>query len=210
VPAQIDVLNGAYARSNVKFRLASLEVVANDDWFFSAVGSPEEIDMKASLRRGGANALNIYTTLGDVFLGWATFPSDYRSDPLYDGVVVFFASLPGGGAEGPDTSGGEPDGFFDYDEGDTATHEVGHWLGLFHTFQGGCSEKNDRIKDTPAQNDETDAIFFCAQADTCTGRRFPGFDPIHNFMSYQDDECLFEFTTDQTSRMHRQWDKFRD
>ena len=209
VPAQIDVLNTAFARSNIKFRLASVEVVANDDWFFSEIGSPEEVAMKAALRRGGSNALNFYSTLGDVYLGWATFPSEYRRDPLYDGVVVYLGTLPGGGAEGPDTSGGEPDGWFDYDEGDTGTHEVGHWLGLLHTFDGGCTERNDRIKDTPAQG-ETDAIFFCAQADTCTGRKFPGFDPIHNYMSYQDDQCLFEFTEDQTRRMRNQWDRFRD
>lgn len=205
VPAQIDVLNQAYAVSRFKFQLASLEVVANDAWFFSAIESAEERDMKAHLRRGGAKALNIYTTNGDVYLGWATFPKWYADDPLYDGVVVLYASLPGAGFVFEDPN--EPDGILNYSGGDTGTHEVGHWLGLFHTFQGECSEKNDRIADTPA---EAEPQFYCVARDSCTGRKFPGFDPITNFMDYVDDDCMFQFTSDQDKRMHKQWDKFRE
>src|SRR5689334_23236275 len=98
IPAQIDVLNTAYAVSRFRFTLASLEVVANDTWFFSEIDSPEEADMKAQLRRGGAKALNIYTTDGGGgYLGWATFPKWYAGDPKGDGVVLYHASLPGSG-----------------------------------------------------------------------------------------------------------------
>ncbi len=210
IPAQMDVLNTAFAGSKFSFRLASSRTISSDEWFYAEAGSPEEIEMKVALRRGGKGALNIYSTNGDIYLGWATFPSWYQDDPLYDGVVVYWATLPGTGFDVPTSDPGEPDGFFTYDEGDTGTHEVGHWLGLFHTFQGGCSNPGDRIKDTPAQSDESDAIFYCAQADTCTGRKFPGFDPIHNYMSYGDDQCLFAFTSDQDKRMHKQWNRFRD
>ena len=207
VPAQLDVLNAAYSHTRVRFRLVDLEVIANDAWFLSAAGSVEEVEMKAALRRGGAETLNVYTTLGDVYLGWATFPSDYHKFPSYDGVVLYWATLPGTGFNFPYDPTIEPDGVISYDQGDTGTHEVGHWLGLYHTFEGGCSNKNDRVSDTPA---EAEPQFFCVERDSCTGRRFPGRDPIHNFMDYVDDACMFEFTGGQESRMRDQWDAFRD
>ncbi len=207
IGAQMDVLNDAFASAGFQFQLVSEEVVANDAWFFSAQGSPEEQDMKASLRQGGANALNLYTTLGDIFLGWATFPVWYRG-PLksYDGVVLYWATLPGTGFKIPGVEEEPPDGLIEYDLGDTATHEVGHWLGLYHTFQGACNKNGDRIDDTPA---ELEPQFFCAPRDSCTGKQFPGSDPIHNFMDYVDDRCMDHFTDDQQQRMRKQWDIYR-
>jgi Pregnancy-associated plasma protein-A len=206
IAAQIDVLNVAYAVSRFKFTLASTEVVVNDTWFYSEIDSAEEHDMKAHLRRGGAKALNIYTNNGGGgYLGWATFPKWYADAPEDDGVVLYHASLPGSGFAYPDP--GEPDGIINYGAGDTGTHEVGHWLGLFHTFEGGCSAKGDRISDTPA---EAEPQFYCIVRDTCTGNAYPGFDPITNYMDYVDDDCMFQFTTEQDKRMHRQWTKFRE
>ena len=85
--------------------------------------------MKAALHVGGANTLNFYVNnAGGVYLGWATFPFWYAADPLQDGVVVLYSSLPGGDCCGSQV----------YNLGDTGSHEVGHWLGLYHTFEGGC------------------------------------------------------------------------
>ena len=53
--------------------------------------------MKAALRNGGPESLNIDTTNGDVYLGWATFPFYYKSALRYDGVVLYFATRPGAG-----------------------------------------------------------------------------------------------------------------
>ena len=204
IPAQMQVLNAAFAPSRFAFNLASTQVVANDAWYFAELGSADEVAMKAALRKGGARDLNIYTTAGDVYLGWATFPSDYKRNLSYDGVVLWWAALPGTGLAG--TSPEEPDGVLTYDQGDTGTHEVGHWLGLYHTFAGGCSKPGDFVKDTPA---EAEPQFFCAPRDSCTGPAFPGVDPITNFMDYVDDVCMDHFTGEQTKRMRKLWHAFR-
>jgi hypothetical protein len=94
-----------------------------------------------------------------------------------------------------------------YNEGDTATHEIGHWLQLFHTFQDGCTHSGDRVKDTPSQDDGGN-IFYCrTRNDTCPAIR--GYDPVRNFMSYGDDTCLNQFTDGQSRRMQRAWYTFR-
>ena len=207
VPAQIDVLNAAYAAAGFRFRLLAIEVTQNDEWYTAAVDSPAEKQMKQALRQGDVDTLNVYTGVNDgSLLGWATFPSSYKKHPLDDGIVVFNASLPGGGLEFPFDPAQEPDGLIAYDRGDTLTHETGHWLGLFHTFQDGCTKKGDRIDDTPA---EAEPQFFCVDRDSCTGNKFPGTDPIHNFMDYVDDDCMDRFTSDQNDRMQSQFAAFR-
>lgn len=182
---QIQVLNNGFANTIYQFTLLQTDRTANNSWYTCTGGSCEQ-QMKNALHKGGAADLNFYTNnMGGGLLGWATFPWSYASAPAMDGVVCLYSSLPGGTA-------------FPFNEGDTGTHEVGHWVGLYHTFQGGCSNNGDFVSDTAAERSPASG---CPSGrDTCTGRKWPGVDPIQNYMDYSNDACMFEFTPGQATR----------
>lgn len=200
---QMRVLNDSFngrtggAASGFAFDLAGVTVTNNAAWFTGIVSDFSiEMQAKAALKRGGDETLNIYTVDGGPYLGFAYFPS-ITNDPTYsvlDGVVLDWRSLPGGP-------------FAIYSEGDTAPHEVGHWLALYHTFDGGCSVKNDYVADTPA---EFGPASRCPVGrDSCRGAAHPGLDPITNFMDYSQDSCMYEFSAGQVDRMQAAWAAFR-
>lgn len=192
---QINVLNQAYAEWGYSFQIASISYTDNAAWFAMSPGSTAESQAKTALNVSPQTTLNFYTANpGGGLLGWATFPWDLAKKPALDGVVILYTSFPGGSAD-------------PYNEGDTATHEIGHWLGLYHTFQGGCTKNNDYVTDTPA---ERSPAYGCPEGrDSCTGSRYPGLDPITNYMDYSDDACMFEFTSGQDARMDTNVGKYR-
>ncbi len=205
---QINVMNNAYAglgpdRNGVltpgigvntpfRFVLGDVDYTVNSTWYAAGPGTTAQTAMKNALHEGTADDLNFYTNSGGGYLGWATFPNEYTARPLQDGVVCYWASLPGSN-------------FTPYNLGDTATHEVGHWLGLFHTFQGGCQGSGDGVADTPAERTNN---FGCPIGrDTCKNNA--GADPIENFMDYTDDFCMFKFTAGQSTRSDSMWATYR-
>lgn len=191
IAEQMNILNAAFAGTSggaataFQFSLVGLTRTINPQAAVLEFGTATEFAVKQALRQGDASTLNIYVAQSDSgTLGYATFPWDFPTAPTLDGVVVAFQTLPGGS-------------FAPYNEGDTLVHEVGHWLGLFHSFQGSCGSIGDDIPDT---GPEFSPAFGCPVGrDSCGGDSFS--DPVNNYMDYSDDFCLFEFSPGQAERM---------
>jgi Pregnancy-associated plasma protein-A len=130
--------------------------------------------------------LNVWLcNLGGGLLGYATFPG---GSAALDGVVCLYSTVPGGTAT-------------PYNKGRTATHEIGHWLNLYHTFQGGCARNattgGDLVADTPA---EKSPAYGCPTGrNTCNTETAP--DMTVNYMDYTDDACMVMFSTGQKTRV---------
>ncbi|OIQ29317.1 MAG: hypothetical protein BM564_06355 [Bacteroidetes bacterium MedPE-SWsnd-G2] len=125
-----------------------------------------------------------------------------------DGSLLGFAQFPGGPAESDgvvsnytyfgsnDAAGVSIPGSFNL--GRTMTHEVGHYLGLYHTFQGGCNGSGDFCDDTPATAAPN---YGCPSfVDSCSTPS-GSFDMVENYMDYTDDACMNLFTNDQKARV---------
>jgi hypothetical protein len=192
ITQQIAVLNKTFAgqeggsNTGFTFTLAGTDRFFNNQWH----ADKQSNSYRAATRKGGANALNIWL-VDFKYLGIATFPWDYARHGAIDGIRVHYGSLPGGDIA-------------NYNLGETATHEAGHWFGLYHTFQGGCTATNDEVSDTPAQAGPTSG---CPEGvDTCP---LPGLDPIHNYMDYSYDTCYTQFSAGQTARAQQMWTAYR-
>lgn len=192
---QMDVLNATYAQHGYTFNLATVDRTTNAAWFNMTEGSKEENLAGKALHQGGRMELNIYTVNSNTVTGWASYPWKANADkPWKDNVVAAYNTLPGGNRAG-------------YDQGDTLTHEVGHWLGLYHTFEFGCGDrKSDKVGDTAQE--AIGAVGCPVGRDTCADE--PGTDPVNNMMDTSDDLCRTGFTAKQKKRMDRMWVKFRE
>jgi hypothetical protein len=205
VAEQVDILNRAYGggqssrntETRFRFYMESFERTRNQRWYTAALFDQGDRQLRRRLHRGGPESLNLYfsaphTPQADsVVLGWSSMPWQSQRNPRLDGVTIHHESMTDGALRR-------------YNRGDTAVHEVGHWLGLFHTFQGGCSKNNDMVDDTPA---EAEPSLTCQIGrDTCSAA---GRDPIRNFMNYSFDSCMNSFTPGQVVRMTDNWLAYR-
>ena len=168
---------GVLANTNIQFTLDSdIERHSNST---SSWGSNDAIK-SAYPPKDPSMYLNIWVcNLGGGLLGYAQFPGGPSST---DGVVVLYSSLPNGGAT-------------NYEQGRTATHEVGHYLNLRHIWGDGRCRQDDFVSDTPSSDRPN---YYC-----------PGYPTVHcssadmtmNYMDYVYDDCMYMFTDGQRSRM---------
>jgi hypothetical protein len=187
--SQIDVLNQDFAGlsggfdTRIRFTMAGITRHTHNKWY----NDRQEATYKSQTGWDRAVYLNIWTNLASGYLGYAYIPAGTAGDNL-DGVVLHY-----------DYVGYMPPNAGDYNLGRTATHEIGHYLGLDHTFGGGCGDANapyttgDLIADT---NGESTPHYGCSPRATCGSS-----DPINSFMDYSDDVCMSNFTEEQANRM---------
>ncbi|PPR07235.1 hypothetical protein CVT24_010172 [Panaeolus cyanescens] len=185
---QLNVLDAAYAKSGISFNLHNVVYFHAPEYYRKAYpGNQQSADMMNSVRTGGAETLNIY------LVGFVEPPPN--SPP-----ILGYATFPWDSKNAPDLDA-------------TATHQVGHWLGLFHTFQTDDNEpkceygNGDFVADTPPQNGASSGCPI--DRDSCPDDEGLTVDPIHNFMDLSDDACMNEFTIGQSQRLLDQCAAYR-
>ena len=190
--AQVAMLNTIYKPSGVQFKTIDVQEYEQPEWFRHEYGTPAEGEMKTALGKDTDHCLNIYTCEpGGGLLGYATFPWWLAETPQLDGVVLHHASFP----KSPTPWVQQP---WPFDLGMTAVHEIGHWCGLYHTFQGGCEAPGDDVTDTPFEEGPA-AGCPIDQPSSCPGET--RFNPVENYMDYSDDACMKHFTPQQIQRV---------
>lgn len=207
---QIKALNRVYNKFNINFIFFSIDITTNDVWFNKASYYNDTNALKQmtrTLTKNPEKVMNVYTLGSQQVLGEATYPWYVDKGTSMDYIVINYNTLPGG-----------QNTFYNgmYNEGKTLIHEVGHFLGLFHTFEGGnvsCNSSlnggcniGDQVDDTPSQ----EICYFngCDEnADSCPYQ--PGKDAVKNFMGYNPDECMEEMTNGQGDRLLQSIIKYR-
>lgn len=188
---QLSELNSAYNLFNIFFTSNPENIIEieNSEWYNVFPKTPAERAMKSAHSKDPNKFVNVYTCgLEYGLLGWSSFPWEKDADPIIDGLVIAESTLPGG--TNPK-----------YNLGRTMVHEMGHYLGLFHTFYGGCDGIGDQVEDTiahsqPNYNNPAPGHYYSCIAGE--------MDPISNFMNYTDDVCMNMFTSGQGKRMLEQ------
>jgi len=117
------------------------------------------------------------------YKGLAYFPNDPESPKSKRIIFIDYDTLPSNS---------------EYAVADVLAHEMGHRLGLYHTFQGGCQGDGDGVDDTNAQDS---FVFTCPTNEKQLTKTCGSLDPVHNYMNYIGNDCMCSLTKGQVTRI---------
>ncbi|TFK25276.1 hypothetical protein FA15DRAFT_755929 [Coprinopsis marcescibilis] len=236
IEAQFEMMQEAFAPARIEWKLTNITRTINETWW-ERMGeglieedpddllevNPIERQMKETLGSGNPAILEVFIVQllqGPGLGGYVrALPARFSDSPEHelerdqiDGVVLNWNALP----FNPNPQ------IRQVFQGKTLIHEVGHWMGLLHTFghvsegPGSCEGPGDYIDDTPVQAYATHddlrstatSIEDCVAQDSCPG--LPGLDPVLNYMDYTPDVCRTEFTPGQIWKMRMMLDMYRN
>lgn len=159
--AQFQLLQDSFAPFNFNLKLAETRWIVNESLASVNKGDDHENVVKQALRKGTYADLNLFyiayltVGIGNEGTGWSTWPwgsgnwspnstiEPTEFDKSIDGCFVNSATVPNGTND------------WGYNQGKIAVHEAGHWFGLYHVFEGGCSGPGDYVNDTFPQGSYT-------------------------------------------------------
>ncbi|KAK2780578.1 metalloprotease [Colletotrichum kahawae] len=183
------------------FTYEEVDLPAADKHMFRIWGNVTSALVRAH-RHGGADTLNLFLVPANLgTYGFANFPWHLKNPPgrrlglefplSNDALILATRGLTEDLLE------------------KLVVHETGHWLGLYHTFQGGCRRDDDQVEDTPQQDMNKEFQKSCnATQNSCPW--LPGLDPIRNYMTYTGCNQGMHFTPGQARRMRQAWEVYRD
>lgn len=190
---QIRVMNADLSPYRISFSAAGAQLI--EVKAIPGVRMIYERVVKPKLAKDRTQYLNFYVgPLKGGLLGYAAFPWDAKFQDRLDGVVVSEDAMPGGAHKG-------------FNTGRVAVHELGHWLGLYHTFQDGCAGSGDDIASTVAHEGPNRGCKPKSQwPKGCDGEELVPYD---NIMNYTTDQCRTTLTEEQVQRVHLMTRLFR-
>ena len=192
IEAQTAVLNSVYNEFGYSFYINSIDSAVNAGWYYATDSHKYETDpwdnddqflaMTQAMTVDVLNSINYFWTGASMTAGLGVYPWSFSEEDSRHGIYCAYYTIPGGS--------------YPFTEGYTGVHEVGHYFGLYHTFENGCSNPGDSVDDTPYQSDANTG---CPSAPYSCGSN----DDVGNYMDYMDDVCMTHFTTGQQDRI--QW-----
>jgi PKD repeat protein len=197
-----DFFKSRAANFNIEFKLA--RIAPDGSYTEGITRTYDPVNMIENYEDGSSEAkstvsawdrsryLNIWvvkrieSSRAGTILGYAQLPGGPAST---DGIVMIHDRV---GTIGTANSSGK---------GRTLTHEIGHWLGLYHPFQGGCSG-SDGVDDTPPVAEASYGCTASQNPNTCN-TDFPNeIDMVENYMDYANGSCMNAFTNGQFARVN--------